>query len=159
MGSQEINETIGKLEGLFDKLIQLKILENESRRLKIQESQGGNNFPSDGLIESKLNHVTREEWVGVRRNQIHEALTGMLDSGRETYVLSSSELKAIQEAKKRNQLIFQGIIQERSCVSMFEFMGRVSNANGEIFGKDGEVLFDEAKKISEEFKNNWKCHE
>ena len=61
MTSQEINETIGKLEGLFDKMIQLKILENESRRLKIQESQGGKKFPSGGLTEAKSNHSKHEE--------------------------------------------------------------------------------------------------
>lgn len=53
MTTQEINEIIGKLEGLFDKMIQLKILENESRRLKIQEENGGKNFPSVFLTEGE----------------------------------------------------------------------------------------------------------
>lgn len=58
MNSKEINEIIDKLEGLFDKMIQLKTLDNESRRLKLQEAKGGKQFPSGGWTEEIKTHDT-----------------------------------------------------------------------------------------------------
>lgn len=67
MNSKEINETIDKLEGLFDKMIQLKTLDNESRRLKLQEAKGGKQFPSGGFAtanEHKVNEVVEDRETG-----------------------------------------------------------------------------------------------